>query len=661
MASQAVASDPQASVSFASLTVPHNAIGTMVISVTDPAGNTTALYSGATTIDVIAPAAPTYTPNFNLVADAQAKRKGLVDMTWSPTYDDGATAASGAHSGYDVRWSTSSVPNNNALVAFTDFFSGVANPEATVAWSANPITRQYKLPPINTYYIVVRAKDEVGNYSAYPAAVPSLANPWVKISVANPSLAANASSETFGQMLLANVSINADAVPDLIVAAPARTQGATANSGGVNIFYGKAGFAPTGPCVLPDCQELKPYDNAAGLYGTDLSASGDVGNVGAEVKPDLIVAQPTYAAAGFSGRAFLYFGGTGTSIEDRQMSATVPGGFVEFRCTTGTSFASAARIIRDIDGDGLDDIAITAHAALANQGQVYIFKGRSAAAWDTARSLTDGTGNKYVPCATATWTLDGPTPVATGGNQFARMRWGIVSLGNVKGDKNGVTGKDIFDFGIPSSKEATSPASTVINRYWMYSGLTVSSAVTNVPFTAARRVDPTGVQGNSALTDGFGRTAVGGLDFGGAALFDLAIGYPLQNRLEVLFDLTASDLLPANSGTRTSTPIQGATSSNFGYALSAGDVSGDGAQDLVIGEAPNTAVLPIPGRAWVFYQRTTAFDTAPGTFWCSELKNLTTGSHMGRITGVGDVNGDGAGDLVLGDEIGSAVSIWSWQ
>ncbi|MCA9056822.1 MAG: FG-GAP repeat protein, partial [Planctomycetaceae bacterium] len=94
--------------------------------------------------------------------------------------------------------------------------------------------------------------------------------------------------------------------------------------------------------------------------------------------------------------------------------------------------------------------------------------------------------------------------------------------------------------------------------------------------------------------------------------------------------------------------IDGAAGGQFsGTPLdSAGDVNGDGIDDLLVGARPSSA-----GRgAYVIYGRTSSF---PAVLALADLNGSDGFQIQGRIDGVsaaGDVNGDGFDDLIVASE-----------
>lgn len=621
VSSQAVTTEPQ-SFTFVGSTLPHNDSGAFEVRVLDTAGNSTSVINNPAAIDVVAPGAPTVTQSLTNARAAQ------VTLQWAPTYDDGSTMSSGGHAGYDVRWTTSSVPSNNAMASSTDYFGSSSHQDTLSAWSASNINRMLDLPPLNTYFIGVRARDEVGNYSAFSAPT-GLQNFWGGTSSSGTASLVGPSGSNFGQNISAG-SLNNDAISDIVVAAPTRAT----NIGSVFIYFGSSSLSSQATCGLPSCQEIQPPDGAAGLFGTDVSANGDVNGDG---KSDLIISQPTWTSS-TTGRAFLYFGSSTAATID---TATR----IEFRGMSGFSFGSTARIIKSIDADALDEVIFSSHGFGSNQGRVFIFKGRSVAAWQTLQTMNGGT----VPASAADVVLDGPTPVAANGNQFGRLRFGLQSLGDLNSD-----GRPEFSIPISKETDGTTPVPNQLQRVYIYSGQVVGTASAPVPAAAPAVLNTLTPQlpvGTSASFDAFGRSVIGGLDVLSAAGTELVVAYPQGARIQIYAN--ALSVAPAGTATETITGPQ-----LFGFTIAGGDVTGDGRADLLAGEVPATF-----GRSWVLYQRNgvTAFDTSLGTapnFWASELRVDTASTRFGRMNVLGDVTGEGRVDVIVGDEGLSTVQVW---
>jgi hypothetical protein len=98
-------------------------------------------------------------------------------------------------------------------------------------------------------------------------------------------------------------------------------------------------------------------------------------------------------------------------------------------------------------------------------------------------------------------------------------------------------------------------------------------------------------------------------------------------------------------------PIAENTSGQFAYSVSgAGDVNGDGFDDVIVGDRSNDAGGSFAGRAYVYFGGPGADTTADLTFTGeASLDNLGT-----SVSGAGDVNGDGFDDVIVGAPQNSA-------
>src|SRR6185436_18241928 len=78
----------------------------------------------------------------------------------------------------------------------------------------------------------------------------------------------------------------------------------------------------------------------------------------------------------------------------------------------------------------------------------------------------------------------------------------------------------------------------------------------------------------------------------------------------------------------------------------AGDVNGDGYDDVIVGASPS---LGAPGRAYVVFGATLELAGLNGAngFTITDTSGAARGLGM-SVSGAGDVNGDGFGDLVVG-------------
>ncbi|WP_375767538.1 FG-GAP-like repeat-containing protein [Archangium gephyra] len=599
------------------ITLPHGTTGSLVIVASDAAGNETRR-SATVTVDVRPPAAPVVSAN----VVAGAERTASVAVTWTAVKDDGSDAASGEPAGYDLRWSTN-VVQAGGLTTDALFFGAKAKqasatplPASTTAFTLTP------LPPLTTYSVQLRARDEVGNYSRIAAPV-TLDNFLRTLNVLNPG-----AGTRFGFLV---GSGNLDGTPgdDLVVAN--FDQGS--NRGAVYVYSGTDLFPAGGGAPVP-VQTLLPPDTTAQFFGVDLGI-GNVGDVAGEGKADLIV-----GASGWSsnvGRAFLYFGRDGakgvdpTALEFRGLTTAIPVG----------RLGVTTRIIGDINGDGLGELVLSASYENSGLGRVYLFYGRSRAQWDALRVDTSSgavctvaSTSCHIPATKADRIFTGETPpVSTAINSFGRQR-GVVALGDITGDGYG-------DFALPASRE-------LLNRFYLFSGKAVVDATAPIPAGSALQTLSQTTSSDTRF-DGFGTEACANVDLVGGPGRDLVISYPFANRLLVYADGGPVGYPPAPA-----LNILGAN--NFGNGLACADMNGDGKLDIVAG----TNILT-GGSVWVLYNRATPgseFELSLGGF--SQGRIISSGAAaLGVSVTTADFNGDGRPDIAAGDNLGGGrVQIW---
>ncbi|MFD4626451.1 FG-GAP-like repeat-containing protein [Streptomyces sp. NPDC058475] len=285
-------------------------------------------------------------------------------------------------------------------------------------------------------------------------------------------------------------------------------------------------------------------------------------------------------------------------------AAAMTGGLLTFAAATASAADSFRTAKADFNGDGIGDVAASAPGAYvsghANAGQVVVLYG-TANGVSSAKRTTISQNTSGVPGTAET------------GDQFGAE----TAYADFNGD-----GYDDLAVGSPYEKVGSDTHGGALTLLWgSANGLTGKSV--DVPDAA-----PTS-------HDYWGKDLAAG-DFDGDGKADLAVG----NSSSAIYVFRGGFSTVGTPGGRgvIKPPIQSGTSDYpFGpMSLTAGDVNGDGRTDLIVdGYETQTS----SGWNTNYYVPGTANGLNP-----SSAKAL----KPGIVTAVGDINGDGYGDIVSG-------------
>lgn len=430
--------------------------------------------------------------------------------------------------------------------------------------------------------------------------------------------------------------MNGDGFGELLVAAPS----AADNTGKVYVVYGRSVGAPTLLGKLADNNAgFEIVGEAPGdIAGTSVSAAGDVNGDGI---PDLLIGAPKAAINGPStGAAYVVFGKNNPDPVFLELVALGEGGFsIEGEDTqhfAGHSVGDAG----DVNGDGLADVIVGAYGAEPNgilSGRAYVVFGRDAGKPASLKDIAAGAGGGFV--------MNGETAFDFAGSA-------VDGAGDVNGD--GLSDLVVGAYGSDIAGDTAGRAYVVFGK---------SSANPVDLGNVAGGVGGFAIDGELAF-DVAGQAVAGAGDFNGDGLADILIGAPLADANSK--DAGRSYLVHGKSDT-TLVKLADITLGMGGLAIdgqqvrdysgfsvdAAGDINGDGLDDIIVGAYGSNPMGDASGRSYVVFGKTTSeqvllVEVANGDGGFSidgEAKDDYSGFSA---AGAGDVNGDGFSDAISG-------------
>lgn len=438
----------------------------------------------------------------------------------------------------------------------------------------------------------------------------------------------------FGQCVSSAGDVNADGFSDLIVGSRA----AFSLQGAANLFLGSvSGFPP-----VPNIQLTGSV--AGDFFGSSVASAGDINGDGYN---DIIVG--AQSALSVKGAAYLFKGNsTGVNITP---IATL------FGENINDSFGSSVSCAGDVNGDGYSDVIVGAPGVSSNKGSAYVFFGESTGLNSVASSVLNGvsSGDNFgvsVACAGDS-DADGYSEVLVGAD---RVNSDVGSLYMYSGSISGVSGLpvstieglvtgDHFGYAVNSAGDINGDGNSdvIIGAYgvssnrgaaYIYNGKTASiSAISPMTYNGLAPGDQFGISVGSAgdlNADGFIDVVVGANGVGA----DNGEAYIYLGSANGLSSSPALTLSGFNAGDQ------------FGVSVSsAGDVNGDGYSDLVIGAFGSGGTAQ--GEVYIYYGGPAILSPSPPLILLDV--DATNNDNFGlSVAGVGDVNGDGYSDIVVG-------------
>ena len=454
-------------------------------------------------------------------------------------------------------------------------------------------------------------------------------------------------SERSGTSVSSAGDVNGDGIDDLIIGAPYADSGDRHDTGGSYVVYGKTtGFDPSF-----DLANLSEADgflingvNEGDLTGHSVSSAGDVNGDGVD---DLIIGAP-YADSNNqkAGASYVVYGkttGFGGSLDlaslDGNNGFTIKG--IDYDDVSGWSVSGAG----DVNGDGLSDLIIGAYGGDPGEGQnageSYVVFGKNTGfAASLELSYLDGTNGFVINGVDA--------------NDFAGRS--VSSAGDVNGD-----GVDDLIIGANGADPLDNAGESYV-VFGKKTGFDASLELSHLDGTngfvlnGASQGDYSGTSVSSAGDvngDGIDDLIIGAYRTDSASGHDVGASYVVFGKNT---GFAASLELSHLDGTN-GFVINGVDAEDFtGTSVSsAGDVNGDGIDDLIIGASgadPNGNLDA--GASYVVFGKNTGFaaslelsalDGTDGLVINGVGKRDYSGSS---VRNAGDVNGDGVDDLIIG-------------
>ena len=451
-------------------------------------------------------------------------------------------------------------------------------------------------------------------------------------------------SDYSGSSVSAAGDINGDGIDDLIVGARGADPNGSDSGRSYVVFGTTNGFSsPLTLSSLDGTNGFKLDGEATGdRSGRSVSAAGDINGDGID---DLIVgARGADPNGSDSGRSYVVFGTTnGFSSPLTLSSLDGTNGFKLDGEATGDRSGRSVSAAGDINGDGIDDLIIGAAGADANGNE---------------------SGRSYVVFGTTTG-FGSPLPLSSLNGTNGFMLDGVVGDGSgysvsAAGDING-DGVDDLIVGAPLADPNGNGNS---GRSYVVFGKTTGF---DSPLTLSS-VDGTNgfmLEGVAAY-DLIGRMVSGAGDINGDGIDDLIVGArgadpngSDSGRSYVVFGTTngfSSPLALSSLDGTNGFMLDGEEEyDRSGTSVSAaGDINGDGIDDLIIGAPTVNTNGSQSGRSYVVFGKTTGFgsplplsslDGRNGFMLDGEATGDQSGSS---VSAAGDINGDGFDDLIIG-------------
>jgi len=456
-------------------------------------------------------------------------------------------------------------------------------------------------------------------------------------------------SAEFGYSVGTAGDVNNDGYDDIIVGARWYDSGQT-DEGAAFVYHGSATGLSTGPNWMAESNQ------ASAEFGYSVGTAGDVDGDGYD---DVIIGAPYYDGGETDeGRAFVYHGSaTGLSTA---ANWTAEGNQAEayFGYSVGTA--------GNVNGDGYDDVIIGAHGydnGQANAGWAFVYHGSATGLSTTAdwAAGSDQSGANF-GCSVSTAgdvNSDGYADVIVGAWHYDNEGRAYVYYGSSSGlstTANWMAESDQTDarlgwsVGTAGDVNGDNYADVIVGAY-QYDNGQVNEGRAYVYYGSATGLSTTAdwtAEGDQTGGAQFGYSVGTAGDVDGDGYDDVIVGMPHYTNLEssegAVFVYHGSAM---GLSTAASWIVEGNQNNAYlGWSVgTAGDANGNGCADVIVGAYWYDNGQTNEGRAFVYYGSQAGLNTSPD--WTAESDQAQ--AYFGwSVSTAGDVNGDGYADVIVG-------------
>ncbi|MCP4359299.1 MAG: hypothetical protein GY796_14900 [Chloroflexi bacterium] len=387
-------------------------------------------------------------------------------------------------------------------------------------------------------------------------------------------------------------------------------------------------------------------------YGESVNSAGDVNNDG---YADVIVGAFGFDANNNQGKVYVYLGSS--------TGLTTTPVFTVIGETDGASLGrGAVGSAGDINKDGYGDIIIGAHGTNAHQGRVYVYYGNATGITHTVVFSVSGEniGDEFARSAAAAGDVnnDGYADVIVGASGYNSLQGKIYSY---YGSSSGLSATPDFtatgvytEFGrsvaTAGSVNCDEYADVVVGEPDITGpvGKPATAGTVYIYYGSSTGLTSTGVSSVSgeAVGDKFGEVATSAGDVNGDGCDDVIVGargYSSEQGKIYVYHGSSSGLNTTPAFSATVANIRGEIGSSVAPV---GDVNKDGYDDVLVGARSFDAGSGVKqGMAYLYYGSSTGLTSTTVVTAAGENADDQFGF---AVNSTGDVNGDGSPDIIIG-------------